>query len=88
MTHASAMIAVSPSITKRFGRRSAATGNAASASGGAIDGAQPVSAAVSANIGTIDSDSIALATQTAVITQHLEDVTAQATVNQDSEIDQ
>jgi hypothetical protein len=50
--------------------------------------AAPVSAAVSANIGTIDSDSIALASQNAVISQHLEDVVAQATVNQDSTIDQ
>ena len=50
--------------------------------------AAPVSAAVSANIGTIDSSSIALASQSAIISQHLDDVTAQATVTQDSEIDQ
>jgi archaellum component FlaC len=50
--------------------------------------AAPVSAAVSANIGTVDSDSIALASQNAVLSQHLEDVTAQATTNQESSIDQ
>jgi hypothetical protein len=50
--------------------------------------AAPIDAAVAANIGSIGSQATAVADQTAVITQRLEDVTAEATTNQDSEIDQ
>jgi hypothetical protein len=50
--------------------------------------AAPIDAAVAANIGAIGSEAIAAADQTAIITQRLEDVTAHATVDQDSEIDQ
>jgi len=50
--------------------------------------AAPVNASVSANIGTIGAESIAIADQTAIISQQLQDVTAHATVDQDAEIDQ
>jgi hypothetical protein len=50
--------------------------------------AAPIDAAVAANVGSIGSEAVAVADQTAVITQHLEDVTAQATVEQNAEIDQ
>lgn len=50
--------------------------------------AAPIDAAVSANIASVDSDSVALADQTALITQHMDDVTASATVDQTSGIDQ
>jgi hypothetical protein len=50
--------------------------------------AAPINAAVSANVGTIGSESIAVAQQTGGITQTLQDVTAEATVEQTSEIDQ
>jgi len=50
--------------------------------------AAPIDAAVAANVGSIDSDAVAIADQTAIITQHLDDVTAEATVDQDAEIDQ
>lgn len=48
--------------------------------------AAPINASVSANIGTIGSESVAVADQTAIITQTMEDVTAQATATQDAEI--
>lgn len=50
--------------------------------------AAPIDAAVAANIGTVDSEAIAVADQTAIITQRLEDVTAQATVEQDADVTQ
>jgi hypothetical protein len=50
--------------------------------------AAPIDAAVAANVASIGSEAIAAADQTAIITQRLEDVTAEATVDQDSEIDQ
>jgi hypothetical protein len=50
--------------------------------------AAPINAAVSANVGAIGSESVAVAEQTGTITQHLEDVTAEATVDQTSDIDQ
>jgi hypothetical protein len=50
--------------------------------------AAPIDAAVAANVGTIGSQAVAIADQTAIITQRLEDVTAHATVDQDAEIDQ
>jgi hypothetical protein len=50
--------------------------------------AAPIDAAVAANIGSIDSEAIAIADQTAVITQVMEDVTATATANQDADVSQ
>jgi hypothetical protein len=50
--------------------------------------AAPIDAAVAANVGSIDSDAVAVADQTAIISQELDDVTAEATVDQDSEIEQ
>jgi hypothetical protein len=50
--------------------------------------AAPIDAAVAANVASIGSEAIAVADQTAIITQRLEDVTAEATVDQNSEIDQ
>jgi hypothetical protein len=48
--------------------------------------AAPIDAAVSANIGSIGSEATAIADQTAVIVQHLDGVTAEATAAQDSSI--
>jgi len=48
--------------------------------------AAPINASVSANIGTIGSQSAALAEQTAVITQTMQDVTATATAAQDAQV--
>ena len=50
--------------------------------------AAPIDAAVAANVGSIDSEATAVADQTAVIRQNLEDVTASATAEQDSTITQ
>ena len=48
--------------------------------------AAPINASVSANIGTIGSQSVAVAEQTAVITQSMQDVTASAVAAQTAEI--
>lgn len=48
--------------------------------------AAPINAAVSANIGTIGSQSVAIADQTAIITQTMEDVTAEAVAAQDATV--
>ena len=50
--------------------------------------AAPIDAAVAANIGSIGSDATAVADQTAIITQHLDDVTAEATADQQADITQ
>jgi hypothetical protein len=50
--------------------------------------AAPIDAAVSANIGSIDSQSTAIADQDVVISQQLDDVTADATADQTSTITQ
>jgi hypothetical protein len=50
--------------------------------------AAPIDAAVSANVGSIDSSATAIASQDAVITQHLDDVTAEANTDQQSDITQ
>lgn len=50
--------------------------------------AAPIDAAVSANIGSVDSEATAVSQQTAIINQDLDDVTAEATADQDSEITQ
>jgi len=46
------------------------------------------SAEVAANVGTLGTEALAIADQTALISQQLNDVTAHATVEQDAEIDQ
>lgn len=48
--------------------------------------AAPINASVSANIGTIGSESMAVANQTAVINQVMEDVTAHAIADQEAEV--
>ena len=50
--------------------------------------AAPIDAAVSANIASIGSDSVAVADQTAIISQQMPDVTASATATQTAEVDQ
>lgn len=50
--------------------------------------AAPIDAAVSANILSVDSQSTAIADQDVVIVQNLDDVTAEATTDQTSEINQ
>lgn len=50
--------------------------------------AAPIDAAVAANVGSIDSSATAVADQDAVINQNLEDVTAEATADQQAEITQ
>jgi len=50
--------------------------------------AAPIDAAVAANVGSINSEATAIAQQDAVINQHLDDVSAQATADQQSEIKQ
>jgi hypothetical protein len=50
--------------------------------------AAPIDAAVSANVGSIDSSATAIASQQAIITQHLDDVTAEANTDQQSDITQ
>lgn len=48
--------------------------------------AAPINASVSANVASMGSESTAVADQVTVITQDLEDVTAEATVDQDAEV--
>ena len=48
--------------------------------------AAPINASVSANIGTIGSESVAVANQTAVINQVMEDVSAHAIADQDAQV--
>jgi hypothetical protein len=48
----------------------------------------PIDAAVAANVLSFNSDAVAVADQTAIINQRLEDVTAHATAAQDAEITQ
>ena len=50
--------------------------------------AAPIDASVSANVGSIDSSATALSSQTAIINQDLDGVTADATADQDSTIAQ
>jgi hypothetical protein len=50
--------------------------------------AAPINAGAAANIGVIDSDATAIANQDIVLTQHLDDVVADATADQTSEIQQ
>jgi hypothetical protein len=50
--------------------------------------AAPIDAAVAANVGSIGSEAIAIADQTAIITQRLEDVTAHAIADQDASVEQ
>ena len=50
--------------------------------------AAPIDAAVAANVGTIGSSATAVADQDAIISQDLEDVTAEATADQDAEVTQ
>ena len=50
--------------------------------------AAPIDAAVAANIGSVGSEAVAVADQDAVITQSLDDVTAEATADQTSTIQQ
>jgi hypothetical protein len=50
--------------------------------------AAPVNASVAANVGTIGSEAIAVSDQTAIISQQMEDVTAEAITDQDATIDQ
>jgi hypothetical protein len=50
--------------------------------------AAPIDAAVAANVASIDSSSTAIADQTAIINQSLDDVTASATADQDADITQ
>lgn len=48
--------------------------------------AAPINASVSANIGSLTSQSAAVAEQTAVINQSLDGVTAEAVADQDAEV--
>ena len=50
--------------------------------------AAPIDASVAANIGSIDSTATSLASQTAIINQDLDDVTAQATAEQTASVTQ
>jgi hypothetical protein len=50
--------------------------------------AAPIDAAVAANVGSVASSATAIADQDAVINQQLDDVSAEATADQDSEITQ
>jgi hypothetical protein len=50
--------------------------------------AAPIDAALAANIGSIDSSATAVANQTAIITQDIDDATADATAAQDSTVTQ
>jgi hypothetical protein len=50
--------------------------------------AAPIDAAAAANVGSIDSQAIAVTNQQAIITQHLEDVSAVATAEQVAEVEQ
>ena len=50
--------------------------------------AAPIDAAVAANVGSVDSSATAIADQDAVINQNLDDVTAEANTDQQSDINQ
>ena len=50
--------------------------------------AAPIDAAVAANVGSVSSEAVAVADQDAIIVQHLDDVSADATADQDSTITQ
>lgn len=50
--------------------------------------AAPINASVSANIGSIGSESVAIADQTAIISQTMENVTAEAVADQDATVTQ
>jgi hypothetical protein len=50
--------------------------------------AAPINGSVSANVGSIGSDAIAVANQTAIISQQMQDVTAEAVTHQDATIHQ
>jgi hypothetical protein len=50
--------------------------------------AAPIDAAAAANVASIDSEAIAVANQTAIITQHLDGVTAEAVADQTADVDQ
>jgi hypothetical protein len=50
--------------------------------------AAPIDAAVAANVGSVGSEAVASSTQTAIITQHLDGVTAEAIADQDVTLDQ
>ena len=50
--------------------------------------AAPVNASVAANVGAVGSEAVAIADQTAILSQQLQDVTADATTDQDATIDQ
>jgi len=50
--------------------------------------AAPINGSVSANVGSVGSDAIAVANQTAIISQQMQDVTAEAVTHQDATIDQ
>jgi hypothetical protein len=50
--------------------------------------AAPINGSVSANVGTIGSQAVAIADQTAIISQQMQDVTAEAVTHQDSNIHQ
>ncbi|TWH70468.1 hypothetical protein JD77_05493 [Micromonospora olivasterospora] len=50
--------------------------------------AAPIDAAVAANVASVDSSATAISQQDAIINQHLDDVTAEATADQQAEIDQ
>ena len=50
--------------------------------------AAPINGSVSANVGTIGSQAVAIADQTALISQQMQDVTAEAVTHQDADIHQ
>ena len=50
--------------------------------------AAPINGSVSANVGTIGSQAIAVADQTAIISQQMQDVSAEAVTHQDATITQ
>jgi hypothetical protein len=50
--------------------------------------AAPIDAAAAANVASIDSEAIAVTNQTAIITQHLDGVTAEAVADQTADVDQ
>jgi hypothetical protein len=50
--------------------------------------AAPIDAAVAANVASVDSSATAISQQDAIINQHLDDVTAEATADQTAEITQ
>jgi hypothetical protein len=50
--------------------------------------AAPVNGSVAANVGTIGSEAVAVSDQTAILSQQLNDVKAEAITNQDAHINQ